>query len=213
MKTLTTYDAAESWMDLRDRILDEMVSSFMAHGRKRSKWRVSWSPVDGETVARIWLVYGKRGSVFESEALERIARQVLSLIARLSVSTDISGHSPYDIRPECEESAGMDFTDKQWNRFIDGMEDKDGHWFLSDFGMKPLEALFVRLFLAETDEEKLMTLDRVFNVVHQRGDLAAMFISGGVNTLNRISTQGGYVTPFADYSDQVRQQHEYANAI
>jgi hypothetical protein len=212
MNKPTEYDAAESWLERRDEAMAEMVHSFMAHGRKRSKWRVSWRPVDADTVARIWLVYGKRGTIFESESLAKISEQVLNLIARLSVSTEISGHSQYDARPMAEEYADKEFTDAQWERFIDGMEDASGQWYLSDYGMEPLEALFVRLFRADSDEEKLMTLDRIFNVVHQRSDLSAMFIQGGVNTLNRISQQGGYVTPFADYSDQIAQQHGYAVA-
>lgn len=207
----TDYYASAEWIERIDSALADMVASFDAHGRKRAKWRITWQPVNAEAVARIWLVYGKRGTVFDSEGLARITEQVLNLIARLHVSTAISGHATFDMRPEAEEYRGRAFTNKQWARFVDGMEDREGRWFLSDYGMRPLEALFVRLFRAATDEERLMTLDRVFNVVHQRGDLAAMFIQGGTATLNRIAAQGGYVTPFENFEDQCRQQRQYAN--
>jgi hypothetical protein len=42
--------------------------------------------------------------------------------------------------------------------------------------------------------------------VHQRNDLAALFVSGGSVTLRKIAEQGGYSTPFESYSEQINSQ-------
>jgi len=40
------------------------------------------------------------------------------------------------------------------------------------------------------------------NVVHRRGDLAALFVEGGSSTLNAIANQGGYVSPDEDINQK-----------
>lgn len=199
-------NAAELWFDKRDSILGEIVRSFLSHGRKRAKWFAPWRKIDGEKLAHIWLVYGKRGTIFDSEGLNKIAEQMADLIARLHVCNAIAGHDCYSLRDEAEEEAGKDFTEKQWEKLVGGMELSDGQWLVSDYGLKPLESLFSKLVNASTDEEKLLLVDRALNIVHQRSDLAALFISGGTETLRKISMQGGYSTPFESYEDQIKQQ-------
>jgi len=52
---------------------------------------------------------------------------------------------------------------------------------------------FIRPFFnAKSDEEKLYAIDKALNVVHQKSDLAAMFVEGGTKTLIDIANQGGY---------------------
>ena len=61
----------------------------------------------------------------------------------------------------------------------------DGH--ASDYGTRPLEILLVQLRKEKTPEQKLITIDKMLNVVHQTSDLAANFIRGGSSALSDIS--------------------------
>lgn len=136
--------------------------------------------------------------------------QAIDLVARLTVTTELSGHTQHDVRTELEDTYDYKFTDEEWGRLLDSLGDKkSGQEYLSDFGLKPLQVLALKLYAADTPEEKLHVIDRMLNVVHQRSDLASMFVQGGTSTLNKIEDQGGYATPFEDFSDRARQQRQY----
>ncbi len=66
---------------------------------------------------------------------------------------------------------------------------------MSDSAFRWLHPLYDQLCQARTAEQKLLTLDKIFNVVHQRSDLAGVFVQGGAATLSKIANQGGYSTP------------------
>jgi hypothetical protein len=88
-----------------------------------------------------------------------------------------------------EDIRGMLF-DEMTGRFFDYyMNDPEGKMggFISDYGLKPLEELLVQLLRATTPEEKLLTIDRMLNVVHQRSDIAEWFVEGGSNALAQLS--------------------------
>ena len=64
---------------------------------------------------------------------------------------------------------------------------KSGHGYMSDYGLKPLETLVIRLYDTDEPKDKLVLIDKVLNVVHQRSDIAAWFIEGGQSSLNQLS--------------------------
>ena len=196
------YVHFDDFIERRDRILHKIINDFLKGAK-----HIYWPTIKSETLANVWLKYGKYGIVDE-EAMEKIADQMIDLVARLTVSTELSGHTPDDVREELD-GIGYTFTDKQWKKLLDTLEDKDGQWYLSNYGLEPLKRLALRLYKAETPEDKLHIVDRMLNVVHQRSDLAAMFVQGGTTTLNKIENQGGYRTKFDDFADQVRQQRSY----
>jgi hypothetical protein len=70
--------------------------------------------------------------------------------------------------------------------------------------MEPLQNLYLVIFNANTPEEKLYACDKALNVVHQRNDLAALFVEGGKTTLNDVAEQGGYNAGY-NYGDVNRQ--------
>jgi hypothetical protein len=69
------------------------------------------------------------------------------------------------------------------------MNDPEGKMggFISDYGLKPLEDLLSELLRATTPEEKLLLIDRMLNVVHQRSDIADWFVEGGKSALAQLS--------------------------
>ena len=135
--------------------------------------------------------FGKHKRINEND-LDKIADQILTNIARLDASTTMMGHTQYDGRSELEDQ-GITFTDKQWDEWMSNyFTDNRGGWMLSDSGLEPLKNIYVTIFNSKTPEEKLYACDKALNVVHQRGDLASMFVEGGITTLNQIADQGGY---------------------
>jgi hypothetical protein len=59
--------------------------------------------------------------------------------------------------------------------------------FISDYGLEPLMKLLVKLLRSTTPEEKLLVIDRMLNVVHQRSDIAEWFVEGGSQALSQLS--------------------------
>lgn len=184
--------AAENFYE---RVANERTSMVREFVAKKGKGIISWPRIPAEPLTRIWMVYGKRGTIFDEEGLDKIADRAMTLIARLYASTELSGHTEGDLRPEAEEDLGREFTDEEWDQFLGMLEDEKGNYLLSDFAFKRLHPLYDQLFNAKTSEQKLLILDQIFNVVHQRSDLAGVFVQGGSATLTKIANQGGYTTP------------------
>ena len=94
------------------------------------------------------------------------------------------------------ELPGRDeFKDKLFElmtgRFFDYyMNDPKGDMggFISDYGLRPLEELLAELLRAKGPEEKLLLIDRMLNVVHQRSDIAEWFVEGGSRALAQLSS-------------------------
>lgn len=62
--------------------------------------------------------------------------------------------------------------------------------FISDYGLKPLLKLLSELKKQEKPENRLVTIDKILNVVHQRSDIAYWFVEGGSNALSQLSGYG-----------------------
>ena len=98
--------------------------------------------------------------------------------------------------PEVEEdpydncNTRLDYT---WDEFEDRLDDYIGHDTYSDYAVKPLLELWYELIRADSHEEQLLICDRILNVVHMRGDIAALFVQGGSNALSELS--GEHVEP------------------
>ena len=77
--------------------------------------------------------------------------------------------------------------DRFFDYYQDDPEGKFGG-FISDYGLQPLEELLAELLRASTPEEKLLIIDRMLNVVHQRSDIADWFVEGGSHALAQLSS-------------------------
>lgn len=168
----------------------------MALKASQGKGHVQWDKIPAGRLAKIWLDYGRTGVVRDEKGLDKIADMVLENIARLSASTAMMGHTPEDARETLRDTWELEFTDEEWDDWMpDFFTDAQyGNWMLSDYGLPKLEAIYPKIVKAETAEDKLQWVDRALNVIHQRSDLANMFVQGGSSTLLKISMQGGYRT-------------------
>lgn len=93
------------------------------------------------------------------------------------------------------------------DRFTDyGTDSKSGHLFISDYGLKPLQKLSYQLMSQRKPEERLVTIDKMLNVVHIRSDLASWFVEGGSASLSNLS---GY--NHNDDDDELQQKIKQIN--
>ena len=92
----------------------------------------------------------------------------------------------YDKDKECEI---LPFTKDEYQELsMDYIYDENwGQWRISDYAMEPLIKLANELLMEHTAEEQLILIDRVFNVVHPRGDIASLFVKGGSRVLSELA--------------------------
>ena len=182
------YDAAEDFMERKDKQLYE-IANFL---KTNKNGNIPWKTVSATLVKKTWLIFGKYNKINDND-IDKIADQILTNIVRLTLANEFTGHSEnYHLREEIDEMCGIEFTDAEWENVCDRFEDGSGYDYISDYGIKPLQNIYSIIFNADTPENKLYACDKALNVVHQRNDLASMFIEGGSSTLNQIASQCGY---------------------
>jgi hypothetical protein len=89
-------------------------------------------------------------------------------------------------RDELRNNLYEQMTGQFFDYYMNDPEGKMGG-FISDYGLKPLEDLLFELLRAGSPEEKLLIIDRMLNVVHQRSDIADWFVEGGSSSLSQLS--------------------------
>ena len=180
------------YMEIKDEVEQDAVDSFFGH--KKGVWHYSWPLCSASRVVKIWTDYAKTGVVRDEKGIDEIANLMATNVARLEFSTALSGHCTYDWRRNWEDfEDSPKFTDQQIEQFTDGVCDPPagsqyhGDWRISDYGLGPMRSLAIELLAAETAEQKLQLIDRMFNVTHARGDLSGLFVEGGISTLNKLA--------------------------
>jgi len=128
------------------------------------------------------------GFVRDERGVEDMVENFIDKIVTLDASTTLLGHTPGSPQ-EIIEGFELTYHESIYEHMCDYMCTKDGTHYLSDYGLKPLQALAGKLLEATTAEEKLLLLDRVLNVVHQRSDLASWFVRGGRDMLDKLSNE------------------------
>jgi len=83
--------------------------------------------------------------------------------------------------------AAYEFLDKVYN--IDDITPQfsNGHHVLSDYATELLLKLGEELDKKNTPEEIIVVINKILDVVHQRSDIAEIFIEGGIDSLEYIT--------------------------
>jgi len=92
-----------------------------------------------------------------------------------------------------EDARGM-LMDAMKDRFFEDYltDPKSGHLYISDYGLPAIMTLASKLYMENNPEKKVVLIDGILNVVHQRSDMASWFVQGGSNALSQLS---GYEVP------------------
>lgn len=91
---------------------------------------------------------------------------------------------------EIKEKLIYELTDVFLTYYIE--DPKAGQARITDAGLKPLVNLLEKLRKESSLEKKLVLIDNILNVIHQRSDIAEWFVQGGSSALSELS---GYLTP------------------
>ena len=176
----TNPDYSWFWEEAYPKERADMVAEFNA-GVPTQYWPV----LSAEEVRKTWREFTGSGSVANKLSLEAMRVLVLRNVVRLYINTEIAGHTerrPLDVlEDENIEEAKLD-------EFVSwAIDTESGAWRISDYGLDKLVTIAVKLQAATTPGRIVMYIDAILNVTHQRSDLAALFIEGGINTLNLMA--------------------------
>lgn len=172
----------DEYVEAGDDFLSSSLLSFLRSSDK-ANWKVGWTTLNPARLKRIWSDYSKTGVVRDERGMNEIAEEMFRKVAAFEKANAISGHDSCNVRPEADELAeGWGYpplTDEEWGQYLDGMVDQSGRWLVSDYGLPYLQRLCFKLDdEGLSAEDKLLIVDQMLNVVHQRGDLAAQFVDG-----------------------------------
>jgi hypothetical protein len=204
-KFLNEDDIDWSLYELKDEILREVIGGFL-DAREKGGGKQPWSVIPFPRLKKIWEDHIKYGFVRDTKGMDMFENIFTRNILKLYANTELAGHTQSDMADELND---YDQTmDSIWDRtgnynFGDYIVGSNGQYRISDYGLEPLGNLLAQLRKEQDYEKKLPIMDKMLNVVHQRSDIAEMFIEGGSNSLNKLS---GYYTPEEPdktYSDDV----------
>ena len=158
------------------------------------KDRYPWTTLPLTRVKKIWRDYVRAGVVRDERGLNDIADEIVDKIVKIDVMTMLSGHSHEDpeiILKDMVLMMEVKWDQKAFDRIYGGefLNDENGGYRLSDYGLKPLQELAAKILSTMVPEERILLIDQVFNVCHQRSDLASWFVKGGRNALDELSNQ------------------------
>lgn len=191
------FESEDAWYDYHENIdqlkLDIELDVYNETVNFKPGDRISWSVVPSHRAKKIWSDYGKLGFVRDEKGIEKIKNILISNIIKLHLCNAILGHDTY--LPQDTWKDRFEMTEEEYETVEKAVEDY--HFFtynnadlISDYGLPVLLDLLPELYHATDSEEILRASDKIFNVVHQRSDLAGFFIEGGSNTLYQMSGEG-----------------------
>lgn len=174
------WDLEEKLTNTRDLILQRFLDD-----RERGIKEQPWQVVPFPRLKRIWEDYIKFGFVRDERGLDMIDKIIQDNIIKLYLNTELIGAVNYSPQEYFDD---YDITDEIKSEFYDYIT-KYSDYAFNDFGgkRKGLTTLLVELRKTSVPEEKLVIIDQILNVVHQRSDLASWFVEGGSRALSQLS--------------------------
>lgn len=197
-------DYYDFWDEQSSAVYDTL-NEFLAdkkNGVTRKRWRV----IPHTQYKRALTEFVRYGEFmrFPTDNIKKwewmIIRNVLSIYA----ITQLAGHSTYfpmdefcnafgyevDEYIEDTDASGYEKASEELEKlgFYDWAILPDGSDAWSDYGLEPMYKLLKELEESDTPEQKIVVINKIMNVVHQRGDLASAFIQGGYKSLTDISS-------------------------
>jgi hypothetical protein len=200
--------------DLIQTEFDKVIEEYHSGRFALMPWRV----IPARSLITCWNQHARTGQVRNPRALGRIVEQMLVNVARLTITTELSGHTQMSFEDTLESYGyeGSFETEPEREKFIDwAVDTPEGHWRLSDYGLKPLQALAVELIATDNPDQQLVLLDRMLNVTHQRSDLAAWFVQGGTATLNQLAgkDEESIAQQRDEFRSELRQNRNWSESL
>ena len=139
---------------------------------------ITRKPVD---VNQLEIPFGSRKKNIKKTPQEPCEIQINPYLQEFVTNLYADEVKEQDIRTKVYE----DLTEKFSWYYTEDPE--SGQAYISDYGMQPLLTLVGELRRETKPEDKLVTIDKMLNVVHPRSDMASWFIEGGSSSLSKLS--------------------------
>jgi len=180
MPTEKEYDIkAEEYFEMYDEQIRNILEDYYDKKRKKGSM-MSWDVIPFARLKKIWNDYTKTGVIRDEKGMQSIADQMIRILVRLNASNDLAGHGP-GIDDEYDRPSGDNAE-----FYFDYLETKHGTP-ISDYGLPKLNEIGNKLMFANDPVEQLLLVDQMLNIVHQRGDLSALFVEGGRASLDQLA--------------------------
>ena len=259
IKFINEDDIDYDFFEKEDSVKQSLFHDFLFNNNETFTKHVPWRVIPFGRLKKIWEDFMRYGFVRDEKGIDMIERIITNNTIKVSVFTELAGHTSYDPSYDFEENIGIwinsqlncifdkpfdknqleipfddpksgykepentspcdsntkihpiiqEFIDENYNeesmdrddikgmlmdeiigKFYDYyMNDPEGKMggFISDYGLNPLLKLLGQLMRETKPEQKLVTIDRMLNVVHQRSDIASWFVEGGSRALSQLS--------------------------
>jgi len=178
-------DVMRGFFEDYDSATREVLGEFRSLISRDPNAKQPWGVVPFARVKKIWEDYIKLGFVRDGKGIDQIAETMIRNVHRLAANTYLMGHTESSPDDTFEEYGIT--TDDQKDKFYDYASDDNGTIRISDYGLEPLQDEAIKLESSFDPTERLQIIDRMFNTVHQRSDLPALFIEGGSDSLNALA--------------------------
>ena len=178
-------DANYVYFEKYDEILYNIINTVSSPKFKKGT-RIKWHPMPLNRLTRIWQDFMSAGIVRDERGIDEIGENFLDKIITLDVSTMLSGHSTENPAETVKEKMEVDFASIE-DKLYDYLVDPSGSWLISDYGLIPLQKAALAIMKSKDHKEKLLAIDSVLNVVHQRSNLSKLFVVGGRMALDQLS--------------------------
>ena len=182
-KKKSEEDLAYEYYGLMDDANRNVIRDFKSDPSKKQNWPV----IPAAKLIKIYNDYIKHGFVRDSKGLDEIAQIMINNTNKLNANTFFMEHTESDPKYWFEEEQ-EDWDDTLNEQFPEHVQDENGAWRISDYALKPLLELSMKLYSEDNDEQKLQIIDRMLNIIHARSDCAAFFVEGGRDTLNQLAS-------------------------
>lgn len=179
-------DYIYDYYDKRDSILRETIRNYMT---SKPGDHQPWTLVPFGRLKKIWEDAARYGFVRDERGLNMVENILEENIMKLDVNTELLGHSSHLPVDDLEdEGYSEEQLREKWNENGDVyFEAPNGQLRISDYGLQPLFKHLKSLKQEHDPARKMMYMDMILNVVHQRSDLASWFVEGGSAALSNLS--------------------------
>ena len=182
---MSVQQATEYYYDLYNQQLFDAINN--------AKKRVvpSWKRINKDAAKRLWRQFMKLGFVRDDEVLDDIAYTIADNVARLHVYTMLCGHTSTNPVAEVEDTYEEKLDEETWQFIYDRLvfDERTKQDCISDYGLEPLLNVVNKILMSKDSKERLLACDMAFNIIHQRGNLAEIFIIGGRSALDELKNE------------------------
>lgn len=194
------FEGEDAYHEYNDKLHEAFAEVIGDYRNAGSGERVEFPVVSKDMLAKVWNQFIDDGHVTDIATLNYIQKRILLCTARLDALNALAGHDTYDPNEEYDLGLTAKEQDEMFNHWA---TDSKGQWTISDYGLPKIQNLLFPLLQEPSPEKKVVLIDKILNIIHQRGDLAEMFVQGGSDTVQALAD--GTLKPSDDIQKSVTE--------